>query len=647
MDCFLPQAKTPSQKVLSGRIIPNLVQKAWGRVRNVIRGRSVTLQADGWTGINHRHVIAFMVGVDGKVYTVNVIDATNERKTADQFLEQLDAAYHKAETDMGVMVICVTTDASGEAAKARRLFKLRYPHIIVLDCYAHQVSCSDSSLITWLRSKTLLLGLICSAYAQHNNGKTKSILRAVLTRWTSHYLAFNRLLELQQTLDLVVLQDAMKPADQKLIVIGDAAAKNWAKKMIEIIKDSSFWLGLVRVVRHLCPLAIATNMLQSVSCRLDTVLITFGFLYMQFTKMKQELGATDEDIAACERVINSIEKCWAKADQAIFIAAVILNPFYPFTIFQGANFLSMAGTIKLFQDLWTRFFREDPPTELDLEVMDFISGTGVYQQLAMMVNLEEAAAIKQGWDVNPINVFDLLKLIGTPDTPLVRLSRHLYAVSTNSASCERLFSSFGNLLTKLRNRLGLGIMQSIAELKLRINDENRNNTQAQQRLKRHLGHKVPQAQNLLVSVSSTGTSVPSGTSPENLTSPYPTSTPPSIGDPISNDYTAWVQAQTRLIDEEEAEDCGRTNVNEIRRRDLSLADVTFGSYPLCMLFNYSESTWMQKYENTGAKTFDQELEVYEMVDLQDAEGVEDVEGVQLDLDASAESSVLAMLSHTR
>ncbi|TFK17562.1 hypothetical protein FA15DRAFT_604826 [Coprinopsis marcescibilis] len=371
MDCFILQAKAVTRRSLNGS--------------------SVTLQADGWTGINHCHIIAFMLGINGKVYTVDIIDVTNEHKTADHFLKQLQDAYENAEKEMGVHIICIMTDASGEAAKARCMFKNIYPHVIVLDCYAHQANLivgdyfrtsndyliqltgQACELITWLRSKTILLGLIQTAYADSHKGRTKSVLRAVLTRWTSHFLAFDRLLKLEGTLQLVILKDSMEKPDDRKIVIGTTEAKEKETKMIQLIKNTSFWIGLSRVIHHLRPLAIATSTLQSTSCCLDTVLVTFGFLYMQFNVMKSKGDATQSDIDTCDRVLNSLEKRWGKADQAIFIAATILNPFYPYTIFNthnlNAHFLSVAGAITLSKQLWKRFFRENAPQELSLEVI--------------------------------------------------------------------------------------------------------------------------------------------------------------------------------------------------------------------------------------------------------------------------------------
>lgn len=70
-------------------------------------------------------------------------------------------------------------------------------------------------------------------------------------------------------------------------------------------------------------------------------------------------------------------------------------------------------------------------------------------------------------------------------TPLVRLALHVLSICPNSASCERLFSTFGLILTKLRTRLGKQRIVDLAECKMHIRDEHmRNNT------KQHLRHRA-------------------------------------------------------------------------------------------------------------------------------------------------------------
>lgn len=102
-----------------------------------------------------------------------------------------------------------------------------------------------TELITWLRSKTFVLSLI--AEAQLVAGEKKcAVLRAVLTRWTAHYVAYRRLLELRQALLGIVIADEIRSPDKKKITTGDAKAKAKACKMSVRIKDPLFWYAIAR-----------------------------------------------------------------------------------------------------------------------------------------------------------------------------------------------------------------------------------------------------------------------------------------------------------------------------------------------------------------------------------------------------------------
>jgi len=66
-DEFLPAAKLPSRKVLTVRVIPKIVEQLRDQSRTEVGGKDATLQADGWTGENHRHIIAYMITANEKV----------------------------------------------------------------------------------------------------------------------------------------------------------------------------------------------------------------------------------------------------------------------------------------------------------------------------------------------------------------------------------------------------------------------------------------------------------------------------------------------------------------------------------------------------------------------------------------------------
>lgn len=64
---FLPAAKSPSRKVLTTRLIPRLAKDYRQTAKNSTRDQNATIQADGWTGANFHHLLAFMIAVRKKV----------------------------------------------------------------------------------------------------------------------------------------------------------------------------------------------------------------------------------------------------------------------------------------------------------------------------------------------------------------------------------------------------------------------------------------------------------------------------------------------------------------------------------------------------------------------------------------------------
>jgi hypothetical protein len=64
---FLPAAKLPSRKTLTRRLLPAAITELCVSARTAAKGHNVTLQANGWTGVNNHHLLAFMITANGKV----------------------------------------------------------------------------------------------------------------------------------------------------------------------------------------------------------------------------------------------------------------------------------------------------------------------------------------------------------------------------------------------------------------------------------------------------------------------------------------------------------------------------------------------------------------------------------------------------
>jgi hypothetical protein len=102
-----------------------------------------------------------------------------------------------------------------------------------------------TELIAWLRSKSLVLALLRET--QENAGaRVLAVIRAILTRWTAHYLSFRRLLEIRPSLTSIVYSDESRRESN--IITGKGPAKAKAREMVELIKNTEFWKGLIRQV---------------------------------------------------------------------------------------------------------------------------------------------------------------------------------------------------------------------------------------------------------------------------------------------------------------------------------------------------------------------------------------------------------------
>lgn len=142
---------------------------------------------------------------------------------------------------------------------------------------------------------------------------------------------------------------------------------------------------------HLEPLAVAANITQASFCRLDQVLMTFGYLVMQYINMTDA-----KDQKGRDAILQSIEAHWARADQEIFIAAVILNPFFQSTPFAAHRCFTNAGIHSMIDRLWKQFYDgSEPPPELHQQTRDYLNRTGFFEDLDSQIKIATIAAERE------------------------------------------------------------------------------------------------------------------------------------------------------------------------------------------------------------------------------------------------------------
>ncbi len=134
--------------------------------------------------------------------------------------------------------------------------------------------------------------------------------------------------------------------------------------------------------------------MQTNDCRLDQVVLTFARLYRFFDAEKEP-----EDAPLRDAVLKSLEKRWAKADQDVFIAATICNPFSmagPFVL--DENYFSYSAVGRLMKRLWTRFFPGEDPHTLYNDTKAYLRGTEGFASMK-----ETMESIRAATPVDPVS----------------------------------------------------------------------------------------------------------------------------------------------------------------------------------------------------------------------------------------------------
>ncbi|EJD35808.1 hypothetical protein AURDEDRAFT_40584, partial [Auricularia subglabra TFB-10046 SS5] len=227
---------------------------------------------------------------------------------------------------------------------------------------------------------------------------------------------------------------------------------------LSIVEDVQFWAQLKSILLHLEPLARAANITQGDGARLDVVLVTLANLFHYFMSTP---GLCAEAVAA---VLASLEKRWAQADQDVFLLALIFNPYIRLDCFADDSPFRTAGQIRqMAEAAFERFYGVPAGLDFTGELIDYLHRRGHWSPDSMNLKNEKARATAEGKQVNMLNIWRTWTPIADAEAPdtlpasgagrLALLATRLLSVVPNSAGTERIFSLFGFVHTKHRNRL--------------------------------------------------------------------------------------------------------------------------------------------------------------------------------------------------
>ncbi|KIK75925.1 hypothetical protein PAXRUDRAFT_171252 [Paxillus rubicundulus Ve08.2h10] len=129
----------PGRKQLSGCILDEEADKVVEEMKRVLEGKFATGQSDGCKNITKTSLVASLINMEYTPYPLNMHDMSALPKTAVQLLEFMVGEITYAVDILKVQIMAWCMDAGGDAAKMHHLLVKKMLHIMVVDCWAHQV----------------------------------------------------------------------------------------------------------------------------------------------------------------------------------------------------------------------------------------------------------------------------------------------------------------------------------------------------------------------------------------------------------------------------------------------------------------------------------------------------------------------------
>ncbi|KAG8791459.1 hypothetical protein FRC12_009168 [Ceratobasidium sp. 428] len=394
-----------------------------------------------------------------------------------------------------------------------------------------------------------------------------------------------------------------------------ADKKQEVETILKHIEDPNFWNRLAELKLYLEPLAIAANVSQAPTTRLDHILIELGRLYYVFLHL-----AFNPKILKV--VLESLERRWGKADQDSFILAVFLNPFIRGRLFNRENILlNRSALYGIVKRVFRRLFRRDNDLELYEAFLDYYEFRSEFSPDRWDYQEQQALHERAGKSLNMINIWSGLLAYQTPNTgrhQLAHLAIHILSIVANSAGCERLFSEMGHIHTKRRNRLGYQKVFDTAVVRMNLKRKHAAEGQTRSRLKRQFGTSILDSGMSSTARVEVNQSDDLGKSLAGIDEADKNSAPPTI-------RSLATQFQQDALDDEDLSESDHGEEEPSRAgtgayttplpRRVRLFFGTQVPIPLRDLFDYTPSSGAEKhgldiFKSAGLANLDMELELY-------------------------------------
>ncbi|KAE9402348.1 hypothetical protein BT96DRAFT_991320 [Gymnopus androsaceus JB14] len=419
-------------------------------LHKILEGEYVVLATDGWKDKSRNSVTGVNASIGSQSYLIDLKKSNKDCKDGPSMSVAFERMIDETEEEYKCIVVVFVTDDDGGSSKGHKLlvfqFRLALGDYFKENLEAAETAESATEVLGWLLNHTKVWDIFDEAQIE-KNGKALAYLTANLTRWTTHSEPLRHAAFLNKPAIIAAQVGAEKNAKVKEKMIQTAT------EHCELLESSNFWKNLQTVADDIEPICFSVNINQGDSGQPDHILLSLGGLYLHFGNHPNKSVATG--------MKKHLEKRWKAFDQAVYIFALVLNPFEHLDQFGDQSRATHLTLLKSFMILYRRMKSQSPPESLTLKEKE----SGEFGEW-----IENKSIFEDTLEGNPILFWESMK--GSPAVAeLVDFAIMLLKLVLNSAGTECTFSDLGVKKTCRQNRLGLPKLKKMSMLGVSIRTE--------------------------------------------------------------------------------------------------------------------------------------------------------------------------------
>lgn len=410
IEMLRPGYQGPNRKDLGGALLDTVHEKLVSHVKTEVEGKDVVMMQDGWSDIHNTPVIATSLHTGEKSYFMTAVETGTNKKTADYCTSIAQDAIHEANEKYGCNVTGVVTDNEKKMEAMRRNLKDDDPSLTVYGCSAHWLNLLGQDI-----TPTQVINQVVEINKYFRNHHIPGALLAEIagsvkpqlpadTRWNSQLACTETFIRNRPFMLLIVAQN---------------------EDVIDTrIRSLIHNVGLFSEVKHL------QTQLQPISRALDSFQSDTATIADACEQWNDLLQNPD-----LEPYRKNVDKRFKQAMTPNHYLANLVHPIYKGRKLRPEHVTSA-------QEL----LHETKP-ELVPELLNYMSET-----LPIPKVLQQESSIN---NTKPAVWWSCVERSGVITKDFSQLARKLMVLPASSAAIERVFSNFGIIQTKLRNRLGV------------------------------------------------------------------------------------------------------------------------------------------------------------------------------------------------